>query len=431
MKELICIALEIGLFYMLIGHVLVRKILPRRRKLRLALRDFENHLRKCVRHDRDLMAPETVSTLANTSLELKELRKNRSASVDQLNRGLQRANDIFGKTAPLNVREKHTITEYLEVLVVALAVAFAVRGLALQPFKIPTGSMEPTLYGFNFVAKPQMQAPNLLTRTFSYLHRSRRYVDATVQKAGPLQSVREIHKFWFLRSVEVTIAEVKYELPGSLSALAGERGDINEKLARLFYDMTRNGRNSGKLPPGGLFFREDEILARGYLQAGDHVFVDRFSWNFVEPERGDITVFTTDNISEDEEFSGKYYIKRLVGKPGDELKIKNGKLYLRPPGATEFQLVDEEIDPAFTDIHSMIDGYNGYTNPNPLRGAEYLTSPKATYTVPEKHYFMLGDNNANSQDSRFWGSVPRRNLVGQAAIVWWPYSSRRWGVIGW
>lgn len=429
MREIICVALEVGLFYLLIGHVLVRKLLPARKKMRLAVRDSEQHIGKLVRHDRDLMQSESAARLKEIQQELRQVRKAPKASVEKMQAALNQADKNFTQIVPAKVQQKHTITEYLEVLVVALAVAFTVRGLALQPFKIPTGSMQPTLYGFDFVAQEKLEKPNPFIRALSYLHYSRRYVDATVKKSGSVESVREVRKFFFLHSVKVKIAGITYELPGSLSTLAGERHDIDKNLAQLFNSLAEAQQLGTSLRPGSLYYREGDVLARGYLEAGDHVFVDRFSWNFVDPERGDITVFITDSLQSNAgELSGRYYIKRLVGKPGDELKISNHKLYLRKPGEETFQLVDAEVDSAFADIYSMKDGYHGYTNPSPKR-ARHLTSPDATYTVPEGHYFMLGDNSAHSQDSRYWGSVPRKNLVGQASIVWWPYSPR-WGIIG-
>lgn len=429
MREIICIALEVGLFYLLIGHVLVRKFLPARKKMRLAVRDSEQHLGKIVRHDRDLMQPESAAELKEIQQELRQVRKAPEASVESMQAALNRADKNFARIVPANVQQKHTITEYLEVLVVALAVAFTVRGMALQPFKIPTGSMQPTLYGFDFVAQEELDKPNPFIRALSYLHYSRRYVDATVEKSGSVESVRQVRKFFFLHSVKVKIAGITYELPGSFSTLAGERHDIDKNLAQLFNRLAKAQQPDTGLRPGSLYYRKGDVLARGYLEAGDHVFVDRFSWNFVEPERGDITVFITEGLqSNDGALSGRYYIKRLVGKPGDELKISNRKLYLRQPGEDTFQLVDADIDPAFADIYSMEAGYHGYTNPASRR-ARHLTSPGATYKVPEGHYFMLGDNSPHSQDSRYWGSVPRKNLVGQASIVWWPYSPR-WGIIG-
>ena len=71
------------------------------------------------------------------------------------------------------------------------------------------------------------------------------------------------------------------------------------------------------------------------------------------------------------------------------------------------------------------DGYRGYAS-GPSFG--YLYSPDATFRVPEKRYFALGDNSYNSADSRYWGTVPEENLMGCGMFVYWPFT-KHWGFI--
>ena len=71
------------------------------------------------------------------------------------------------------------------------------------------------------------------------------------------------------------------------------------------------------------------------------------------------------------------------------------------------------------------DGYKGY---GILPGQHYLLSPEETFTVPEDGFWAMGDNSYNSLDSRFWGKVPRENIVGTGTLVWWPFG-KRWGFI--
>ena len=80
----------------------------------------------------------------------------------------------------------------------------------------------------------------------------------------------------------------------------------------------------------------------------------------------------------------------------------------------------------FKRVMDAHDGYHGYSNPGP--NAKYLTSSEATFHVPDRSYFALGDNSYNSSDSRYWGLVPEENLVGRGVIVYWPFAPH-WGFI--
>jgi signal peptidase I len=176
-----------------------------------------------------------------------------------------------------------------------------------------------------------------------------------------------------------------------------------------------------------VFLERGAVLARGVLLMGDHLFVDRVSFVMREPKRGEITVFVTDGIvaADGKSLGGRYYIKRLMGMPGDTLKISDGKLYVKAAGSSEFVLLDNAAVPAMARVYDSDSGYHGYSH-HP--GSTFLKSDNAVFKVPPGQYFMLGDNSRNSRDSRFWGTVPRANLIGPASLVWWPFSER-WGTV--
>ena len=139
-------------------------------------------------------------------------------------------------------------------------------------------------------------------------------------------------------------------------------------------------------------------------------------------------VFTTENLFDSdgsplEASSGHYYIKRLAALPGDTIRFDAGQLYVRPAGKKQFFRI-QEIAPRFEKVYSGKGGYQGHLGD---MGMDWVSSGME-YTVPENTYFMLGDNSRFSKDSRFFGPVPRRNLVGRAFITFWPFS-RRWGII--
>jgi signal peptidase I len=146
------------------------------------------------------------------------------------------------------------------------------------------------------------------------------------------------------------------------------------------------------------------------ILAGDMLFVDRLSYHFSPPKVGDPFVFRTRKI-EGLRYDDKYFIKRLVGLPGDVLRIKNTTLYRN----------DKPIDgaEAFELNRKQVDKYPGYTNVGLLEQGYEVE-------VPEDHYFAMGDNSPNSYDSRSWGFVPNREVIGKAVFILYPFTGR-WG----
>ena|SRR5256714_1199383 len=216
---------------------------------------------------------------------------------------------------------------------------------------------------------------------------------------------------------------------------------------------------------------------------GDHLLVNKFIFApgpvlpFLpqrEIQRGDIIVFKypgkfnsekflrhkeVDDTAENNTPYKTNYVKRVIGLPGEHVEVKgtdvyiNGQLLeehkvpaLNPPGADDpstsgderggplhdergAPLINESAPPRPSD-----GGYVVYWDPkslsNPHRGAEEPTAydlrsgyvpPEKVFDVPESHYLVLGDNRDNSQDSRFWGYVPRKAIIGRAMFVYWSY----------
>jgi signal peptidase I len=312
----------------------------------------------------------------------------------------------------------------IEMLVVVFTIVMAIRALFLQPFKIPTGSMQPTLYGFHFEpASGPVTTRNPLAAFFAFANQSARQVNVTFAddlrpgepyetREGALLSLGPLKLFEY---TDVMFGDRTYRFPGDLDTVDKRVKHIKEG----------EGRPS---------FRKGETVA-GDLLMGDHVFVDRVSYNFREPQRGDVAVFVTTNLHywNGDDLGGLHFIKRLVGLPGDTLRITAGKLYVREPGAAEFRLMSAADSKAFGRLYSLKGGYRGYSHPTPAgpgnkRGGQYLLSDRDELALGPDEYFMMGDNSENSADSRYWGVVPRDHIIGRACWVWWPFS-RRWGPV--
>jgi signal peptidase I len=154
------------------------------------------------------------------------------------------------------------------------------------------------------------------------------------------------------------------------------------------------------------------------LIVGQRVLVNRVSYRFSDPDKGDIVVFhppagadaNTCGIPHPgdqpcprptSQRSGVNFIKRVVAVPGDTLSIKQG--------------------------HAVVNGKvqkEGFIRA--CQGTEECTFPKAI-KIPPDHFFMMGDNRGESDDSRFWGPVPKKWIIGQAFSTYWP--PRRVGIL--
>lgn len=164
------------------------------------------------------------------------------------------------------------------------------------------------------------------------------------------------------------------------------------------------------------------------LVKGDFIVVSKFSYGLRmpvfdftlipigEPQRGDVMVFFPPD-------DPRYFIKRVIGLPGDHVVYRNKQLTING----EVVKLDghlEQPNPAFKRVayeqlgeHKVtvqwLSGVSKTTGEPMLWGG-----PEGEWTVPDGHYFMMGDNRGNSADSRVWGFVPERNIVGKAQAVW-------------
>jgi len=296
--------------------------------------------------------------------------------------------------------------ENCEVFLVAIVIAIGVRTFFLQPFTIPTGSMQPTLNGI--IGYPSdTPPPGIGTQIVDFILRGRNYLNVTAKSDDVVKDMTERKMLFFFTLTDVQCEHSSYTIWAPIAIVRGTFG-VSE----------------------GRQYQAGDVIARGAVDAGDHVFVDKLSYNFHTPTRGEVFVFSTHGIRRiDQELAqqgidgSQFYIKRLAGLPGDTLRVEQPNLYINGQLPTEF---------GFQRVMSQIGGYRGYSNPPSQMqwrgGAVYLCSPDATFTVPPNQYFAMGDNSFNSSDSRFWGTVPRDNLMGRGLFVYWPFLPH-WGFV--
>jgi len=342
----------------------------------------------------DIAAAEDLEQLLHAEAELETALKGRD--TERMEAAAKGAVEAAGVVMP--AKPFSWLRENLEILVVAIAVAMAFRTYFIQPFKIPTGSMQPSLYGITSVGQ---SGPGLFDRpilkNLKWLLTGDYYHEFRAKASGVMSDFYEDK--WDPSIQRFVIGGVVHKMP--VDALR---------------DPSRR-RELGALP--GQFVARGTLLWSGIRRAGDHVFVDRVRWNFFPPRRGQVIVFGTKDIPTLP--PGMHYIKRLVGLPGETISIV-------PPNVLA-DGVELHEPRSIERIASRAPGYAGYTLADPRSSDPcVLRSSGDSFTLAGAEYLALGDNTLNSKDSRYWGGAPQKNMVGPAAFVYWPLT-KRWGPI--
>lgn len=402
---------------------------------------------------RDLLTDTERQQLQGATGELK-LRLKEKADSGKLKLGIEKLEGVLGKTGG-RLYPANSIVENVEFFLVAAIVILGLRAYFVQPFKIPTNSMWPTYYGMTHELFKSGEEPSLLARTGRFLaFGASRYeavapadgeaylgVNAEYGPAASLVSKRAFLVFpsprveyLFRVGNEVTRIDVPPDF-NFYKLLDGEfREDAPSLRIALYQRLQQAGgraesstitSNQGGqrveqrifwMPLGRKVKKGEKIISFDIL-TGDLLFVDRLTYNFFPPKVGQGFVFKTDNIHSPnmEKPPGtqikQYYIKRLVGAPGDVLEVKAPVLLSNGQpiaGAAAFGR------------NARREGkYAGYSNYGKLDVGVQLT-------IPEHNYFAMGDNSPESADSRYWGFVPEKDVVGKPLFIYYPLT-KRWG----
>lgn len=385
---------------------------------------MRKHVQKLLNHQRDILSPQAVTAIQTA---MGDLRATLAAAPDKAVVEKQMENLENTANKWLKPYPNAGLRENVEVLLVALTVAMGIRTFFLQPFKIPTGSMQPTLYGVtsvpDFTRGLDPAAPSTATN-----------VDITTGWTR----VRE----WF---EGVSYIHVVAKTDGELTA-------VNAPVGLRFFNLWQTLVIGGVthmiwFPPdygqptldqrAGLrlhqSFHKGEDIIKMKVRAGDHLFVDRVSYNLRAPRRGEIIVFETRGIQRLPQ--DQFYIKRMVAMGNEKVQIGDDRHLL----INDTNRLDATV-PHFEKVYSFDprqkpreSQYSGHVNQKVLQQyypfigydlAPLFPDGTASYTLQPDHYMVMGDNTMNSLDSRTWGDFPASNVIGKSFFVYWPITER-------
>ena len=401
---------------------------------------------------RDVLPAKDAAELRVRTEELRQ-RYKAEATAPALLEAVDALETVLKRTGGA-IYPKSALVENVEFFLVAAIVIVGVRTYFVQPFKIPTNSMWPSYYGMTpevyHTKAEEPGAAAVAARTVAFgawAHRVDAPVDGEILiplggENGYVRNRPVPGRTWLvipttLKECTLLVDErpVKFRVPADfdLDWLISDAffptgkpyrsSDFGQQLQAhvltgqtvdryIDGDLVRCVRTGRTVRAGERVLSFDEVT-------GDQLFVDRFSCHFVPPRVGQGFVFFTGNIHSPsmEDRGGNqivsYYIKRLVGTPGDVIQIKEPAIYRngQPISGAD----------AFVKNANREGRYRGY-----FYGPVHLTSAADTLTVPKGSFFAMGDNSGNSADGRYWGFVPADDVIGRPLFIYFPLS-KRWG----
>ena len=417
------------------------------RKMRENAENWLQLADKIFNYRRDQLTGAQIQDLRQKCADLR-FKLKQKADAGKLKLGIESLEGVL-KQVGGTFYPKSSIVENVEFFMVAAIIVLGIRTYFIQPFKIPTNSMWPSYYGMTpQVFKQPADEPGALATAIRFAAFGARphRLDApaggeVLIPIGGAENRGLVHcrivdgHSWLIfptkvREYTLLVGDdpVTVRVPLDFDfdwlvfdaffshgdSYSGEAfvSEIRRKIAAGDVEThVVDGEAVRCIRTGRRVEAGTRVLAFDVL-TGDQLFVDRLSYHFVRPPIGSGFVFRTGNIPGIAETNGdQYYVKRLVGQPGDTLEIKGYRLYRngRPiTGAAAFEKNARRQE-----------DYVGYRNVGALALGE-------TMTVPPHSFLALGDNSANSADGRYWGFVPEMDVIGRPLFIYYPFT-RRWG----
>ncbi len=363
--------------------------------------DMCRQVRKFIHAQYDLLAPEKIQEISKAARELRgaitagEKLEDIRARMKHLEKV---ANDNLLPYPNASVREN------IEVFLVTGALVLALRTFFFQPMAIPSGSAQPTLWGIT--------SENLRGRA-----------DGEV----PRGLERLIQTCWagthYYRKVAGNSGELRIDPPRTIFPLIKRQVLWVGAQAYSVWFPPEDLENRAGLHNGQMIQKGEEFLKLKVI-SGDHLFVNRLTYNFRRPRRGEIIVFESTGIPDI--IQNTHYIKRLIALGGEHVRIGNDRHVIIngvPLDASTPHF--ENVYGFSTNQPPRADHYSGHVNGSVHLGLARLVPDQETEFVGRPHHYLaFGDNTMNSNDGRNWGDFPEGKVIGKASFVFWPIGGR-------
>lgn len=385
-------------------------------------------IRKLVNAQRDLLSAQAVEAVNGAVAQVNDAIRSGADPKGLAERvaGLEKSAGKWIKPHP-----HARVRENVEVLLVVFPLVVAIHTFFFKPFKIPTGSMQPTLYGItgeDLRDDPQARVPTGLAKFFDYWIHGCSYYHVVAKTDGILEAYEPP------RMVIPFVYKQRFKIGGTWYSVWSSWDKLLERAGVLSLDSDGRLRSRHRYQAG-------EDILKMKVVAGDYLFVDRLTCNFRRPRRGEILVFETRGIripstQEPAMPQDQFYIKRMVAMDGERVQLADDR-HLVING----RRLDHN-DPHFENVYSFDpkerpkpSAYSGHVNAAVARRYGYdegraaaiaplFQDEKAVFKLRPNHYLVMGDNTLDSYDGRAWGDFSRTNVIGKCGFVYWPLTSR-------
>lgn len=334
----------------------------------------------------DICSADLLERLAEATTNVEALWKNLDEPA--LREALKELEHVSHRVYPLHPQPKWH--ENVEVIVVALGAAMAIRTYFFQPFKIPTGSMQPTLNGIKHVDYTPDWTDKMPVALVKQIVFGKKYNP----KTGQIKSAGDhviVNKFLYNFMPPKRGHVVVFDTAGIKES---------ERKSEIYAFVTADGRELG---------RTSVMKVNGVLvDAAEARPLKEISQLLANRHQVGVNYYA---IEGSQRIALTYYIKRMVGEPGDKISVDSGYLVAN----------DEKIKAPYA-FDRQFNEYGGYEY------AAKIQSPADSIQLADDEFLPFGDNTANSMDGRYFGGVKCAKLLGPAFAVYWPFGEH-WGKI--